>query len=334
MMQHSHKQMVALAERQKLGDEKRGILEEMRKEVFRSIASGLKKLKNDKNPWKLSRSSEFRTGSLYRRTALKDSTDIDVILLLNFKPRENNDTMPRAKDVLLLISSLVPKTYDVLLNKRSVQVKKKTRTHGQLLNWHSQIFGTNGEIFMDIVPALQRVGDDSKPSTWWYGISKVSGPAQWLKFNPKHQRAMFKKLSKRKGQIDDSTVLIICLKHWKNMFRNPPCKLPSYVLEVLVWRDYKLHPGRVTDLTVRFNRVLKSFKNIIHQGIRFDEMLGGAHKPSGKKVARGSPLLHDPSNTSQNLVKHMRMADLEWWSAKALEAASPNLRFETIFRSR
>ena len=46
-------------------------------------------------------------------------------------------------------------------------------------SWLSTMMGQQTHHSMDIVPALRRVGQGQKPSTWWYGVSKVSGPAQW-----------------------------------------------------------------------------------------------------------------------------------------------------------
>ena len=254
---------------------------------------------------------------------MKGSADIDVILLLNFQPQEDMKGLPRAKEILILIQSLVPKGYTAKMNKRSVTVSKNSTTRAPMNSWLSTMMGQQTHHSMDIVPALRRVGQGQKPSTWWYGVSKVSGPAQWLRFNPTHQKEMFSKLTKRSNQKDDPTTVIICLKHWRNHFRNPPCKLPSYVFEVLTWEDYRSYPSE-NDLTKRFNRILKNFKRIHNQGISFHGTMSGSHKPNDSKVAKGTPLLHDPSNTSQNLVKHLRKEDLEWWSAKS--SASGQLR--------
>jgi hypothetical protein len=327
----SHANMVALANRLRVDDKNRGELESMRKDVFEGIYNGIRNLKKKQNPWRLTRAKELRTGSLYRGTAMKGSADIDVILLLNFQPQEDMKGLPRAKEILILIQSLVPKGYTAKMNKRSVTVSKNSTTRAPMNSWLSTMMGQQTHHSMDIVPALRRVGQGQKSSTWWYGVSKVSGPAQWLRFNPTHQKEMFSKLTKRSDQKDDPTTVIICLKHWRNQFRNPPCKLPSYVFEVLTWEDYRSYPSE-NDLTKRFNRILKNFKRIHNQGISFHGTMSGSHKPNDTKVAKGTPLLHDPSNTSQNLVKHLRKEDLDWWSAKAQQAANSGATFHSVLR--
>ena len=254
---------------------------------------------------------------------MKGSADIDVILLLNFQPQEDMKGLPRAKEILILIQSLVPKGYTAKMNKRSVTVSKNstTRASNELMAFDDD--GATNTSQHGHRTRFAKVGQGQKPSTWWYGVSKVSGPAQWLRFNPSHQKEMFSKLTKRSNQKDDPTTVIICLKHWRNQFRNPPCKLPSYVFEVLTWEDYRSYPSE-NDLTKRFNRILKNFKRIHNQGISFDGTMSGSHKPNDSKVAKVTPLLRDPSNTSQNLVKHLRKDDLEWWSIKG--SASGQLR--------
>lgn len=326
----SHKKLESLAKRLVLDDNTRGELESMRKDVFRQIAIRLKQLDPKDNPWRLSRSEELRTGSLVRGTAMMDSSDVDVVLLLNFHAKQDRGSMPRANDVLFLIKSLIPEGYQATLNKRSVRVQKSTPTGNPMRKWHSNLFNEREKLSMDVVPALRKVAEGPKQSPWWYGISKTTNSGSWIRFNPKTQKDMFRKLGRRKGQLDDPTVVIIALKHWRNRFRNPPRKLPSYVLEVLTWRDYKLNPHPEHDLTVRFNRILLSMELAQSGGVRFDEMVGGAHKPPGKKVAKGELLIHDPSNTSHNLIHHFARADYAWWSKRAKEAAGSHTTFEAV----
>ena len=227
-----------------------------------------------KNPWKISRDKEFRTGSLYRDTAMKGSSDIDVILLLNYRQKADTSGPPNAKEILLMIQSLVPNGYVAKLNTRSVKISKQNSFQNQRYGLFVATFNQPKEISMDIVPALRKVGKEGKQSTWWYGISKVRGSAQWILFNPTHQKEIFDKLSRRAGDKDDSTALIICLKHWRNQFRNAPCKIPSFVFEVLVWEDYRNNPIE-NDLTTRFNRVLSNFERVHTTGISFAKIMGG-----------------------------------------------------------
>ena len=331
-MMRSHANIVALADRLRIDSNTRGELESMRKEVFAAISEGLKRMSSkSKNPWRLTRHEQFRTGSLYRGTAMKGASDIDVVLLLNYRQKADTSGPPNAKEILLLIQSLVPDGYVATLNARSVKVTKEKESQYQRYGLFVASFNQPKELSMDIVPALRKVGKGVGESTWWYGISKVRGSAQWVLFNPIHQKEIFGKLSRRTGQRDDPTSLIICLKHWRNQFRNAPCKVPSFVFEVLVWEDYRNFPEE-KDLTTRFNRVLSNFERVHTTGISFAKIMGGAHKPPKKKPASGIPLLHDPSNTAYNLVSHLNTRDLQWWSNQAKQAANPRASFHMILR--
>ena len=63
-MLSSHANIVALADRLRIDGNTRGELESMRKEVFAAISEGLKSMiSKSKNPWRLTRHEEFRTGS-------------------------------------------------------------------------------------------------------------------------------------------------------------------------------------------------------------------------------------------------------------------------------
>ena len=126
------------------------------KDVFEGIYNGIRNLKKKQNPWRLTRGKELRTGSLYRGTAMKGSADIDVILLLNFQPQEDMKGLPRAKEILILIQSLVPKGYTAKMNKRSVTVSKNPTTRAPMNSWLSTMMGQQTHHSMDIVPALRR----------------------------------------------------------------------------------------------------------------------------------------------------------------------------------
>lgn len=331
-MLSSHANIVALADRLRIDGNTRGELESMRKEVFAAISEGLKSMSpKSKNPWRLTRHEEFRTGSLYRETAMKVSSDIDVILLLNYRQKPDTSGPPNAKEILLLIQSLVPKGYIAKLNTRSVKITKENDSRNQRYGLFMTSFNQQKEISMDIVPAIRKVGKGVKQSTWWYGISKVRGSAQWLRFNPTHQKEIFSKLARRVRNRDDPSSLIICLKHWRNQFRNAPCKIPSFVFEVLVWEDYQNYPVE-NDLTKRFNRILTNFSRLHTTGISFANTMGGAHKPKNTKAAKEIPLLQDPSNISYNLVNHLTVRDLQWWSNRGRQAANPGSSFHMVLR--
>lgn len=319
-MKSAHDKIVHLANKLRLTDKTRGQLISMRKEVLDKIRLNLKAIKNtDRNPWKITLKEEITTGSLDRWTALEKSSDIDVVVAFNFKPIDGNKKCPPARDVMRIIESQIPDGYHSMRKKRSVEVTKKIKSNGK-----------NKTIRMDIVPVIVEVGSNVKQTTWWRGVSKVRPQRGWVQLNPNHQKDIMKKLSRRKNQKDDPSALIICMKHWRDLQKSSPCELPSYVLEVLVWEDYK-ESKEEKDLTVRFNRILNGFKRIHGKGIKFSDIMGESHRPKGSKVATGKPLLHDPSNTSVNLVEHIDRQHLSWWGERATRASSNNISFEKIF---
>ena len=222
------------------------------------------------------------------------------------------------REVMKIIESQIPEGYVSMQKKRSVEVTKKIKSNGK-----------NKTIRMDIVPVIVEVGNNVKQTTWWRGVSKVRPQRGWVQLNPNHQKDMMKKLSRREYQKDDPSALLICLKHWRDLQKSAPCKLPSYVLEVLVWEDYKRFPEAIVDLTERFNRILNGFKRIHGKGVKFSDIMGESHRPKGSKVATGKPLLHDPSNTSVNLVEHLSTKEMLWWGEKATAASA--ISFEKLF---
>ena len=319
-MEPSHKKIVDLANKKRLTDKTREQLNSMSKEVLNSIRESLGKLKNKpQNPWKFTVRSETKTGSLYRGTAVEASSDIDVVVVLNYQQKSDTKNPPSAKLVLERIHSSIPKKFQTKINKRSVKVSKKVTSNGK-----------EKTISMDVVPAIVQVNSKTKQSTWWHGVSKVEDKRGWIQFNPTHQKEIMEKLKRRIGQKDDPTALIICLKYWRDRQQKNLGKLPSYILEVLVWEDYKQSPIE-NDLTVRFNRILTSFKRIHGKGISFSDMMGDSHRPSGVDAATGKPLLHDPSNTSVNLVSHLSRDNLIQWGQKAQAAADKKKSFKEIF---
>ena len=156
----------------------------MRKEVFAAISEGLKRMSSkSKNPWRLTRHEQFRTGSLYRGTAMKGASDIDVVLLLNYRQKADTSGPPNAKEILLPIQSLVP--MDMLQHStRSVKVTKEKESQYQRYGLFVATFNQPTELSMDIVPALRKVGKGAGESTWWYGISKVRGSHNGFFSNP------------------------------------------------------------------------------------------------------------------------------------------------------
>jgi len=319
-MMKSHEKIVARADKLRLTNNTRSELNSMRKEVLKSIRESFGKLKNNpQNPWKITVGKETKTGSLYRGTAMESSSDIDVVVTLNYQQKNGTKKPPSPKGVLREIHSSIPEKFNPQINSRSIKVSKKITQNGK-----------KKTISMDVVPAIVQVGPKFKKSTWWHGVSKVEDKRGWIQFNPTHQKEIMEKLKRRSEQKDDPTALIICLKHWRDRQSKQPCKLPSYVLEVLVWEDYR-ECKEEKDLTSRFNRVLTGFKRIHGKGIYFSEPVNDSHRPSNVKAATGKPQLHDPSNTSVNLVAHLSRDDVVWWGKKAEEAANKKKSFEQIF---
>lgn len=319
-MIQAHNKIVGLANKLRLSDKSRGHLNTMRKEVVEGIRTFLQKYKNSEhNVWNITMKEEIKTGSLDRETALEGVSDIDVIIALNYRRKDGGPAMPKSKDILKIILSSVPDGYHSQRTKRSIKVSKKIKSGEKMKS-----------ITMDVVPVLVEVGNSPKPTTWWEGVSKVKSERGWVKLNPKHQKEIMKKLSRRKGQKDDPSALIICLKRWRDLQKNPPCELPSYILEVLVWEDYKNSQDE-NDLTRRFNRIMLKFERIHTKGVSFSKMMGESHRPKGLDPAVGVPLLHDPSNTSVNLVAHLSKQDVIWWAGKAKSASVKSVPFESVF---
>ena len=320
-MKSAHDKIVRLADKLRMTDKTRGLLIKMRKDVLEKVRLNLKAIKNTpQNPWKITLKQEITTGSFLRRTALEKSSDIDVVIAFNFKPIDENKKFPTSREVMKIIESQIPEGYVSMQKKRSVEVTKKIKSNGK-----------NKTIRMDIVPVIVEVGNNVKQTTWWRGVSKVRPQRGWVQLNPNHQKDMMKKLSRRENQKDDPSALLICLKHWRDLQKSAPCKLPSYVLEVLVWEDYKRFPEAIVDLTERFNRILNGFKRIHGKGVKFSDIMGESHRPKGSKVATGKPLLHDPSNTSVNLVEHLSTKEMLWWGEKATAASARSISFEKLF---
>lgn len=316
-MKSAHDKIVRLADKLRMTPKTRGEFNSMRKEVLAELRKSLVDKKNStKNPWKFSLGIEIKTGSFYRQTATEAQSDVDVVIALNYKSN-NPSEIPNPIDVLKFVKSIVPKKFDPKIKKRAVVVHSKSG---------------NKSITMDIVPAVKRVGKNSGQSTWWNGISKVNSKDEWVKLNPTHQREIMEKLKRRQGQKDDPSALIICLKRWRDVHekKGAPCELPSYVLEVLVWEDYKKFPKAIHDLTDRFNRILKKLNRINTKGISFSNMMGDSHRPSGSQAATGKPLLHDPSNTSVNLVEHIDRQGLLWWGERAKEDSCEKVIFNNL----
>jgi hypothetical protein len=294
-----------LAPQYRMSIEEKGKLMEMKRDVFEIIESEIKRLKPNK--WKISRSADLVRGSLDKNTALRNSSDIDVVLVMNYKPLENQH-LPSPKEILLKISSFVNKKYDVTVNPRTLTVASKNNDK----SLYSR-FQVRNNLTMDIVPALIPVTSKTDKPHWIYGISGSRNPGHWVKFSPKHQKEMADSLYKnRKHPHDSPSDLLVNLKKWRDDARNPPKKLPSYALEILVYKDYKEFPAE-DSLDNRHKRIFKKIQNLSSIEIKFDE---GA-KPQKKKPVVGRGVIQDPSNVSQNIISHFSKEQLLWWERYA-----------------
>ena len=289
----------------RMPDEEKAKLVEMKKDVFKIIASEIKRLKPNK--WNLSRSADLMRGSLDKCTALRNSSDIDVVFVMNYKPLENQN-LPSPKEILLKLSSFVNKKYDVTVNPRTLTVAQKNNDKSLY-----SFLQTKNTLTMDIVPALIPVTSKTDNPHWIYGISGSRNQGDWVKFSPKHQKEMADSLYKnRKHPHDSPSDLLVNLKKWRDDARNPPKKLPSYALEILVYKDYKEFPAE-DRLDNRHKRVFKKIQNLSSIEIKFDE---GA-KPRKKKPVAGRGVIQDPSNVSQNIISHFSKEQLLWWERYA-----------------
>lgn len=294
-----------MAAQYRMSDEEKTKLIEMKRDVFKIIASEIKRLKPNK--WNLSRSADLMRGSLDKNTALRNSSDIDVVFVMNYKPVENQN-LPSSKEILLKLSSFVNKKYDVTVNPRTLTVTPKNNEK----SLHS-FFQTRSTLTMDIVPALIPVTSKTDKPHWMYGISGSRNQGNWVKFSPKHQKEMADSLYKnRKHPHDSPSDLLVNLKKWRDDARNPPKKLPSYALEILVYKDYKEFPAE-DSLDNRHKRIFSQIKNLSSIEIKFDN----AAKPPRKKPAAGKGLIQDPSNVSQNIISHFSKEQLLWWERYA-----------------
>ena len=294
-----------LAPQYRMSNEEKSKLIEMKKDVFGIIESEIKRLKP--NIWNLSRSADLVRGSLDKNTALRNSSDIDVVFVMNYKPLENQH-LPSPKEILLKLSSFVNKKYDVTVNPRTLTVTPKNNEKSLY-----SLFQTRSTLTMDIVPALNPITSKTNKPHWIYGISGSRNQGNWVKFSPKHQKQMADSLYKnRKHPYDSPSDLLVNLKKWRDDARNPPKKLPSYALEILVYKDYKEFAAE-DSLDNRHKRIFSKIKNFSSIEIIFDD----AAKPRGKKPAKGKGLIQDPSNVSQNIISHFSKEQLVWWERYA-----------------
>ena len=286
--------------------------------VVEEIKENMKGMSNKNNPHGYRVIKVTKNGSFNRQTAVQGASDADIILLLYNKHMKTKP--PKVSVVLRTLLQATPKMYNPIQKRKAITITEKVKTNGNRLQ-------------VDIVPMLTD-REDGK-TEWVYTIDPRGVHRKWVESSPKGQTEIVGRLKRRSGkkneQKDDPTALVRVLKNWRATFeaQSPPCPLPSYVLEVLVWYDYKLHSEVENNICVRFNRVLNSLGKTATKGIDLSNLVN--RLPPKRKKAQGLPLLHDPACLSTNLLQHMRQEDLLWWVKEARRDANPNRPFEKVF---
>ena len=301
------------AQRSRLNRVKAVVVEKMKK----TIAD----LPKTKNPYGLRIIRVAENGSFSRKTALRAGSDADIVLLM-YHPGMAQ-TPPKVATVLGTLLEAVPNSYSPVRKKRAITVREEKQG------------SDNIRMELDLVPMMTDSKNGKTP--WWFAIDPRGVHRKWVMTSPKGQQEIVGRLRRRAGKLEeqpeDPTALVRVLKDWRGTFTpdKVPCHLPSYVLEVLVWREYRFHNHVEKNMVKRFNRVLNSLEIAATKGISFHKTLGEAHKPPNGKVASGSPLLHDPACLSTNLLQHMSSSDLMWWVKQARKDAAPTRTYEQVF---
>lgn len=286
--------------------------------VVEEIKENMKSMSKKNNPHGYRVIKVTKNGSFSRQTAVRGESDADIVLLMYNKHMKTKP--PKVSVVLRTLFQAIPSAYNPVQKRKAITIKEKRKTSGKRLQ-------------VDIVPMLTD-REDGK-AEWVCAIDPRGVHRKWVESSPKGQMEIVGRLKRRSGkkneQKDDPTALVRILKNWRTTFepQSPPCTLPSYVLEVLAWYDYKLHPEVENNICVRFNRVLNSLGKTATRGIDLSNIVNRL-PPKGKK-AQGTPLLHDPACLTTNLLQHMRQEDLLWWVKEARRDADPKRPFEKVF---
>jgi hypothetical protein len=281
----------------------------------------ISRLSKTKNPHNLRIIKVTGNGSYSRGTALRNGSDADIIILM-YHPKIAQSP-PKVSSILGTVYETIPKSLSPERKKRAITIREASP-------------GSDGvRMTVDIVPMMTDKKDGQ--GVWWHSIDPRGVHRKWVMTNPKSQQEMIGRLKKRAGknseQLDNPTALVRVLKDWRGTFKqeNVPCPLPSYVLEVLVWLDYRKYSHNENMMVKRFNRVLISLGKAVTDGIDLTQLLGPAHKPPKGKVASGTPLLHDPACLSTNLLQHMTRSDLMWWVNVAQKDATNSRTYSEVF---
>jgi len=290
-----------------------GVVEEMKKRIAR--------LSKTKNPHDLRIIQVTENGSYSRGTALRNGSDADVIILM-YHPKMP-ESPPKVSSILGTVFETIPKSLSPDRKKRAITIREEQAGSDAI------------RMQVDIVPMMTNKKNGQTP--WWYCIDPRGIHRKWVMTSPHGQQEMIGRLKRRAGmsmeQPDDPTALIRVLKDWRATFNadKVPCPLPSYVLEVLAWLDYRKQSYTEFMMVNRFNRVLKSLETAATAGIDLSQVVGLAHKPPKGNVASGTPLLHDPACLSTNLLQHMTRSDLMWWVNAARKDAANSRTYDEVF---
>ena len=286
--------------------------------VVEEIKINMRGMSNKNNPHGYRVIKVSKNGSFNRQTAVRGASDADIVLLMYNKHMKTKP--PKVSVVLRTLLQAMPQGYNPVQKRRAITISEKEKTNGKRLQ-------------VDIVPMLTDQPDGK--AEWVYAIDPRGVHRKWVESSPKGQMEIVGRLKRRSGkkneQKDDPTALVRVLKNWRTTFdsQSPPCALPSYVLEVLVWYDFRLYPKVENNICVRFNRVLNSLNRTMTKGLDLSSLVNRL-PPKGKK-AQGTPLLHDPACLSTNLLQHMQSEHLLWWVKQAKRDADPKQPFEKVF---
>ena len=304
-MKGEDKELIRIAADLRISKAQRKDLTSLRIEFLSKLKSNLAKSNNEFN---LRLKMEYIGGSIKKGTAMKFNPDIDVVALFEFDSPDGQP--PTVAKVLRLLEALSPNGFSCKRGRSALTISKKGINQ----------IGKKNNLSMDLVPALSNPSRHGKSPVgkWYYQINNRN-PNQWIKFNPTVQDEIMKKIHRR-GEPDDPTALLICLKRWRDLQKNPLADLSSYALEVLVWSEYQKRPkqNQVT-LIKRFNNVLESL-NEVKTGLSFKN---AAKPPKSKSRTKEPPFLQNPANATTDILG-MSMNDFEWWLARCKKALKNN----------
>ena len=304
-MKGEDKELIRIAADLRISKAQRKDLTSLRIGFLSKLKSNLAKSNNEFN---LRLKMEYIGGSIKKGTAMKFNPDIDVVALFEFDSPDGQP--PSVAKVLRLLEALSPNGFSCKRGRSALTISKKGINQ----------IGKKNNLSMDLVPALSNPSRHGKSPVgkWYYQINNRN-PNQWIKFNPTVQDEIMKKIHRR-SEPDDPTALLICLKRWRDLQKNPLADLSSYALEVLVWSEYQKRPkqNQVT-LIKRFNNVLESL-NEVKTGLSFKN---AAKPPKSKSRTKEPPFLQNPANATTDILG-MSMNDFEWWLARCKKALKNN----------